>query len=109
MTFNAEEKQIIVDSMKLHLQVIKQRYSEDRIRQMTTKMAGVARKLDEIDISESEKLPGITDEQFENVCKICDKFKGHCIDAVAKKFPGKCDPILHYNRGVENGKEKEQN
>lgn len=101
MSFDKDEKQIIVESLKLYMQLVRQRYSESRVQQVTVKMTSIANKLESLDESnEAEKLPGITDDQFENVCKICDKFKGHCTDVVAKKFPGKCDPILHYNQRV---------
>ena len=40
-----------------------------------------------------------TYEWYKNVCKTCDKLgPTGCLDKVTEKFPGKCDPILHYER-----------
>jgi len=45
---------------------------------------------------EIKKPDGITDEQFEKVCKAgCTSYiEGSCKDPITAKFPGKCDTIL---------------
>jgi len=62
---------------------------------------GVVKKLDSIGSSSKggNKPNGIIDEWYKNVCKTCDKLgPTGCLDKVTEKFPGKCDPILHYER-----------
>ncbi|MDO8641094.1 MAG: hypothetical protein Q7R33_06080 [Nitrosarchaeum sp.] len=54
-------------------------------------------------VTEDVKPLGLTDEQFENVCKTCERFKHKCTDAVAVKYPGKCDPILKYIQSQKQG------
>jgi len=56
------------------------------------------------------KPEGITDEWYKNVCLKCDKLSPTgCTDKVTEKYPGKCDPILHYEndkRGIGKDKKK---
>jgi hypothetical protein len=64
---------------------------------------GVIRKLDSVgaggEDGRGNKPGGISDEWYDNVCLSCDKLgMGGCEDKVTLKFPGKCDPILHYER-----------
>ncbi len=62
---------------------------------------GVVRKLDSIGAGKKgdTKPVGISDEWYKKVCKDCDKLSPTgCLDKVTEKFPGKCDPILHYER-----------
>jgi hypothetical protein len=67
---------------------------------------GVINKLDSVGAGagaaagRGNKPAGISDEWYDNVCQSCDKLDvAGCEDKVTLKFPGKCDPILHYERG----------
>jgi hypothetical protein len=62
-------------------------------------LANFIRKLAE-PAEEGIRIPkGITEKEFEEICKHCDAFDGSkCCDAVAKKFPGKCDNIIKHRR-----------
>ncbi len=93
MNLTDRQKQIIRESIKFYSQVIKQKLPP-------TQSNAILLDISELDSEEKiEQRPtDITDEQFENVCKKCDKFTNKCNDVVAKKYPGKCDPILHYKR-----------
>jgi hypothetical protein len=46
-----------------------------------------------------EPPPGISREWFDGVCVSCpQKTATGCADKITAKFPGKCDPILIYER-----------
>ena len=46
-----------------------------------------------------EPPAGINQEWFENVCQACAHLTAAgCSDKITAKFPGKCDPILKYER-----------
>lgn len=105
MTFTEQQKLIIKESLKVYSQIAKRQMGNEQYLLILNDMKQIFEQLDN-GIVQIEKPVGITDEQFENVCQLCDKFDNKCKDLVAKKFPGKCDPILHYNRQKEtsNGK-----
>jgi hypothetical protein len=47
-----------------------------------------------------EPPAGISREWFDNVCVSCPQLTASgCADKITVKFPGKCDPILLYERG----------
>ena len=59
--------------------------------------------MDSID-QEIQKPKGVTDKEFEEVCKACEAFNGtKCENTVAQKYPGKCDPVLIYRKNFEKG------
>jgi len=105
MTFTEQQKQIIKESVKVYSQFVKRQISNEQYLLILNEIKQIFEQLDN-GVIQIEKPIGVTDDQFENVCKLCDKFDNKCKDLVAKKFPGKCDPILHYNRQKEisNGK-----
>lgn len=92
-----DEKKIIKESVKIYAQLVMQRSGAASSQTVLSKIKTLLEKID-ADAAEDSygKMKGITNEQFDNVCRSCDKFINNCTDAVAKKFPGKCDPILKY-------------
>jgi hypothetical protein len=44
---------------------------------------------------------GISEEWYEQCCRACQNLSpdGRCLDKITEKYPGKCDPILRYERG----------
>ena len=70
-------------------------------RLTTRSIESIVKKIDTIgsENRKGNKPPGITDEWYNKVCKSCDKLSSTgCTERVTEKFPGKCDPILHYER-----------
>ena len=64
---------------------------------------GIVAKLDTLDVgggkATGEPPPGISKEWFDNVCQTCANLTPTgCSDKITVKFPGKCDPILKYER-----------
>jgi hypothetical protein len=101
MALSAEEKALIQEALQVYLQIISRQMPQQQVQQVVHIAEGVVKKLDSIgsDKRGGNKPTGITDEWFKNVCKTCDKLNHTgCTDKVTEKFPGKCDPILHYER-----------
>ncbi len=46
------------------------------------------------------KPRGISDEWFQHCCRTCGKLApgGRCTEKITEKYPGKCDPIILYER-----------
>jgi hypothetical protein len=81
------------------MQVVSQQAPPEQAKTIAGLLKSAMQKIQSISGAVTEKLTGITDEQFEKVCKNgCESFKGRCTDPVANKFPGKCDPILKFER-----------
>jgi len=98
--FTDQEKKIAADAFNVYMQVVNSNAPASQVRAIAEIAKSVMQKIANPDASEKpQKLPGITEDQFENVCMTCESFKGgRCSDSVAIKFPGKCDPILKYER-----------
>ncbi len=101
MALSQEEKSLVQEAIQVYLQIVSRQMPE----QHTKKIAQIAESaLSKIDTLQSGDKPGgkpadITDEWFENVCKSCDMLSPTgCTDKVTEKYPGKCDPILHYEQ-----------
>ena len=99
MNLNQEQLSLIDGAFNVYGQVVQ--------RQMLPQASLIIKKLADLQkliheeasgVAEEERPVGISDDQFENVCHSCDKYKNKCTDDIAKKYPGKCDPILHYLR-----------
>ncbi|HON09551.1 MAG: hypothetical protein GX089_05765 [Fibrobacter sp.] len=103
MALTNEEKGLIQESLSVYLQICSQQLPPAQIQQLASIAQGIIRKLDSIGSGvggkQGNKPEGITDEWYKNVCLSCDKLSpGGCTDKVTEKYPGKCDPILHYER-----------
>jgi hypothetical protein len=105
MALTNEEKGLIEEALSLYLQVVSQQLPQHQVQQVAVMAQGLINKLDYVGAgavpgADANRPGGISDEWFEKVCKSCDKLTpGGCEDKVTLKFPGKCDPILHYERG----------
>jgi hypothetical protein len=99
MALSNEEKGLIEEALSLYLQVASRQASPQQVQQLAAVAQGIVRKLDTVGGKNGNKPNGISDEWYKNVCLSCDKLSpAGCTDKVTEKFPGKCDPILHYER-----------
>jgi hypothetical protein len=108
MSLTAEEKSLVQEALQVYLQLAARQMPQQQIVQLAKTAEGIIRKLDSVGQGGGKggnKPAGITDEWFKKVCQSCDKLSpSGCTDKVTEKFPGKCDPILHYEnrkRGLE--------
>ena len=102
MALSSEEKGIIEEALGVYLQIVARQLPAQQVQQLAAVAQGIVRKLDSPDSGggkHGNKPAGISDEWYKNVCLSCDKLSpSGCTDKVTEKFPGKCDPILHYER-----------
>lgn len=101
MALTQEEKGLVEEALSVYLQLVSQQVPPQQVQQLAAVAQGIIGKLDNVggDGKSSNKPAGISDEWFENVCATCDNLGAMgCEDKVTLKFPGKCDPILHYER-----------
>jgi hypothetical protein len=103
MALSREEKMLIEEALNVYLQVIARQMGQAQAQQLAGVAQGLLAKLDSIGAGGGgrggNKPNGISDEWFKHVCSTCDKLSpAGCTDKVTEKFPGKCDPILHYER-----------
>ena len=102
MALSNEEKGIIEEALGVYLQIVARQLPPEQVKQLASVAQGIVRKLDSPGAGNGKngnKPAGISDEWYKNVCLSCDKLSpSGCTDKVTEKFPGKCDPILHYER-----------
>jgi hypothetical protein len=103
MALSDDEKTLIEEALSVYLQVIARQVSPQQAQQLAGVAQGIIRKLDSLDSGATgkrgNKPAGISDEWYSKVCLTCDKLApSGCTDKVTEKYPGKCDPILHYER-----------
>ncbi|MDR0331491.1 MAG: hypothetical protein LBH93_07285 [Chitinispirillales bacterium] len=108
MSLTNEEKGLIEEALSVYLQLVSQQLPQQQVAQVAAVAQGIINKLDSLHAGGADgaaagrpgnKPAGISDEWFDNVCASCDMLgAGGCADKVTLKFPGKCDPILHYER-----------
>jgi hypothetical protein len=109
MSLIPEEKGLIEEALSVYIQLAAQQYPQQQIQKIAMAAQGIINKLDHLGAAggggeggegkAANKPAGISDEWFEKVCQTCDKMgPGGCEDKVTLKYPGKCDPILHYER-----------
>ena len=103
MALTVEEKGLVEEALSLYVQFVARQVSQQQVQQIAAIAQGIIKKLDsaggEPAAKGSNKPKGITDEWFSDVCESCAKLSsGGCTDKVTEKFPGKCDPILHYEQ-----------
>ena len=101
MALTSEEKALIQEALQIYLQIVARQLPSQQLQYVAQMAEGIVKKLDSLGSGSKggNKSGGITDEWYKNVCKTCDKLgPTGCLDKVTEKFPGKCDPILHYER-----------
>jgi len=103
MSLTTEEKSLIEEALSVYVQFVARQVPPQHAQQIAAIAQTVIKKLDSIGSGGSKpgenKPAGITDEWFKNVCQTCDKLDNSgCTDKVTEKYPGKCDPILHFER-----------
>lgn len=103
MSLTNEEKGLIEEALSVYIQIVARQMPQQQVQQLAVVAQGIIKKLDSVGASgggkHGNKPSGISDEWYKNVCQECDKMDASgCTDKVTEKFPGKCDPILHYER-----------
>lgn len=98
-----EEKALIEEALSLYLQVVAQQRGPAQAQRLAGLVQPLLMKLDALDggggSGHGGRPAGISEEWYKNVCRTCPKLTpSGCSDKVTEKFPGKCDPILHYER-----------
>jgi hypothetical protein len=104
MGLSEEEKDLVAQSLQMYVQQAAQQLPPASVQQLLLVAKGIITKLDQLEIGGGKKKsneppPGISEEWFEKVCQTCSFLSpAGCTDKITAKFPGKCDPILKYER-----------
>ena len=104
MALSEDEKDLIAQALQFYLQQASAQLPPKSVQQLMGMAKGIIGKLDHLDAGggrarAGEPPPGISEEWFEKVCQTCPKLTATgCSDKITVKFPGKCDPILKYER-----------
>ncbi len=102
MAFSEEEKDLVVQSLQFYLQQAGAQLPPQAMQQLMTMAKSIVSKLDQPGagaVKSGEPPAGISQEWFDHVCVTCDQLTPTgCADKITAKFPGKCDPILIYER-----------
>ncbi|ERP31714.1 hypothetical protein [Chitinivibrio alkaliphilus] len=101
MNLDEREQALIAEALSLYTQFAAQQMPPQAVEELSAMVQEITEKLPHLGqttTGEKNIPPGITEEWFDAVCVDCESYspaKG-CSEPVTKKFPGKCDPILHY-------------
>jgi len=97
---NQNERDLLNHMANVYMAVAKQDLPPDNVNQLTQVIAGIFKKIDgAMQGTVTVRPEGITEEWFEGVCKGCEALNGtQCSNTITAKFPGKCDPILKFER-----------
>lgn len=101
MALQPEEKDLVSKSLQLYAQMIGQQYGPQEMQRLIPVIKSILGKLDQAGSGAAPggRPTGISEEWFQAVCLTCPKLgPGGCTDPVTAKFPGKCDPILTFER-----------
>ncbi len=100
--FTEEEKKLVKEAVQVYAQMIGQQYGPTEMQGLIPVIKSIFSKMDSPDTGSTptgSAPTGISDEWFQNVCRHCPKLNGSgCQDPVTAKWPGKCDPILTWER-----------
>lgn len=100
MSLTQEEKALVAESLEVYIQLLARQLPPQKVQEVAQVAQNLVRKLDTLGAATGQKgnrPNGITEEWYKKVCLSCDKLSpSGCTDKVTEKFPGKCDPILHY-------------
>lgn len=103
MAFTEDEKDLVVQSLQFYLQQAGSQLPPQSVQQLMGMAKSIVAKLDQPAAGAppaGEPPPGISREWFDAVCATCAQLTPTgCADKITAKFPGKCDPILLYERG----------
>ena len=99
-----EEKAFLQEAMNVYLQLAQQRLPKDQLEKYLNFAEGIMEKLEQLDGAgggAAGRPRGITEEWFKHCCLECDKLApgNRCTEKITEKYPGKCDPIILYERG----------
>lgn len=103
MSLLPDEKELVSRALQLYAQMIGQQYGPAEMQALVPVIKEILKKLDQVGSAPASvgKPPhGITQDAFDAVCANCEKAGGPtgCTDPVTAKYPGKCDPILTWER-----------
>ena len=106
MSLTEEEKDLVAQALQVFMQQASMQLPPQSVQQLMAMAKSVIGKLDHLDAAPAagrrktgEPPPGISEEWFEHVCQTCPMLTATgCADKITAKFPGKCDPILKYER-----------
>lgn len=104
MALAEEEKDLIAQALQFYLQQASSQLPPQAVQQLMMMAKGIIAKLDNLEgpgerRKSGEPPAGISEEWFEHVCQTCPNLTATgCSDKITVKFPGKCDPILKYER-----------
>jgi hypothetical protein len=102
MSLSREDIALVGEALQLYVQVISKQAPPQHVNQLVSVVQNLFHKIESMAsiIDSSGKPNNISDEWFEKVCVKCKSLsRSGCTDKVTEKFPGKCDPILHYEKG----------
>jgi hypothetical protein len=104
MTLAEEEKDLIAQAVQFYMQQASVQLPPQSVQQLMGMAKNIISKLDHLGAGGSaaksgQAPPGISEEWFKQVCATCQNLTAAgCTDKITAKFPGKCDPILKYER-----------
>ena len=101
--FTKEEKALVGDALKLYAQMVGSQYGPAEMQALLPTFKDILSKMEKAGNAAAAapgKAPlGISEEWYESVCRTCPKLgPSGCQDPVTAKWPGKCDPILVWQR-----------
>lgn len=105
MSLSEEEKDLVAQSLQMYVQQAAQQLPPQSVQQLLLVAKGIIQKLDSLEAGDGKKNlgqppVGISEEWYGKVCQTCSFLtpSGGCSDKITVKFPGKCDPIIKYER-----------
>jgi len=104
MALSEDEKDLIAQALQFYMQQASSQLPPQSVQQLMGMAKAIITKLDHLEAGggkrkAGEPPPGISVEWFEHVCQTCPMLTATgCSDKITLKFPGKCDPIIKYER-----------
>lgn len=103
--FSDMEKEILQNALTVFLQLNQQRMPAADFEKLYRLIQPLIEKIETAEeggagAGAEAKPRGISDEWYQSCCRACDKLApgGRCLDKITEKYPGKCDPVLKYER-----------
>jgi hypothetical protein len=104
MALTEEEKDLIAQALQFYVQHASTQLPPQAVQQLLNMAKVTLHKVDNLEAGGAKRMTGeppagISEEWFEKVCQACAHLTATgCSDKITAKFPGKCDPILKYER-----------